>query len=604
MKPRLYSQAMQLQGVLINASGVSFRRVHNNLFTARFQLPYHDSMNALCDTHSVVDIFDGNVSRGKYRILDEPETDVSEDGAIVEYSCEHVIAFLLNDVIDGYLETGGTGVTTRQVLEQLLAMQTVQRWQLGQCDFNYEFQYSWENTNLLDAFFSVPKCFADEYHWTYDTTTYPWTVNLLAQSSSRSCEIRRGRNMQQIKREKVGSALCNRLYCKGYGEGINQLTIKDVNNGLPYIQDATSIARYGMLAGHYIDTTITDAETLLAKGQSLLETTKNPKYVYKVKAVDFFKLTGSSWDDCDEGKAVHVIDVERGIELDALIVEIAKNDVDGNPLDMDISISNLTSDTATSLEDLARRTAITAQYSQGATNLYSQQFADNCDDTHPAVMSIYIPESCVRINQVLLSWDCEKFRAYSKSASSGGASSVTSASGGGFYGETGYYGRTGWANESSSFPTDSSGAHTHTVTGSGTVDYVPDTVDISGSTNETGSHTHGVDITEHTHNILALEFDPHTHTVQLPDHTHGIVYGIYEGTKATSCSLSVDGVTVQTGVTDGSNIDIVQYLSKDSAGKIKRNTWHKIEIIPDRMSRIEANLFVKTFITSFSGGNY
>jgi len=299
MKPRIYNRNMELVGVLQNASSVSYCRTHNDLFTASFQLPIDDPKTSLCDTHYIVDIFDGDVSKGKYRVLDEPDADFSNEGEFVKYSCEHVIAFLLNDVIDGYLETGGEGCTTRMVLEQLLAKQTTKRWQLGQCDFDYEFQYSWENTNLLDAIFSIPTCFADEYHWTYNTDSYPWTLNLIRQSTDRSCEIRRKRNMQQIKREKDSTALCTRLYCKGCGEGVNQLTISEVNNGKPYI-DADTINTYGVLCSHYIDLTVTDAETLLAKGRAVLEGVKHPRYTYTAKAVDLHKITGQSWDEFDE----------------------------------------------------------------------------------------------------------------------------------------------------------------------------------------------------------------------------------------------------------------------------------------------------------------
>ena len=136
LKPRIYNREMELVGVLQNASAIGYVRTHNDLFTASFELPFDDPKNVLCDTHFIVDIFDGETSKGKYRILDEPETDLTTAGQFARYSCEHVIAFLLNDVIDGYLELGGTGVTTRAVIERLLSMQNVKRWTLGTCDFD------------------------------------------------------------------------------------------------------------------------------------------------------------------------------------------------------------------------------------------------------------------------------------------------------------------------------------------------------------------------------------------------------------------------------------------------------------------------------------
>ena len=631
MKPKIYNKNVELIGVIQNATEVGYVHKFNDLYTASFKLPVDDPKNSLCEAYNIVDIFDGDESKGKYRILESPDSDITSTGSFVEYTCEHVIAFLLNDIIDGYLELGGTGVTTATVIRTLLSKQTVTRWRLGRCDFNYQFQYSWENTNVLEALFSVATCFADKYRWTYDTTTYPWTINLIAQGTTRDCEIRYRRNMTQVKRKIDYSALCTRLYCKGNGEGVNQLTIKEVNNNVPYLDaDAATIAKYGILCSHFIDLTCTDATTLKAKGQQILNEVKNPIYTYTANAVDLNKITGLAWDRFDEGKNVHIVNDDKGVNVDAMIIEVSKKDVDAKPLDMDIVISSKPTDVASDIEDLSRRAAITAQYSQGATNLYCEQFADNADADHPAKMRIYIPESCSKINQVLLNWQCEAFRAYSKSAAGGGSSTTTSSSGGGATAtssagggatvtsaaggqttatveqsvcgddfsttsQTGQYSGYAWGAESDG----SAGKyHRHEILhyhGGRVYITVPSqTISIS-------SHKHNVTISDHTHSVTIPD---HTHTLTLGDHTHDLVYGIYEGETASKCTLKVDGNVARQNVTSGTDIDIIPYLSKDQNGKINRGVWHTIEIVPDKMSRIEADLFVKTFITSYSGGNY
>ena len=93
----------------------------------------------------------------------------------------------------------------------------------------------------------------------------------------------------------------------------------------------------------------------------------------------------------------------------------------------------------------------------------------------------------------------------------------------------------------------------------------------------------------------------HTHTVQ--DHTHKIEFGIYEGARASSATIRVDGaeIPVQTSY---SNIDIVEFLKTDGSGKIQRNAWHTVEILPNTMSRIVAAVFMQTFCNSRGGGDY
>ena len=673
MKPRIYDRNMNMIGVLQNASEVGYDRKYNDLHTASFKLPLNDPKNDLCQAMNIVEIFDGNVSKGLYRILDNPECEITAEGEWLEYSCEHVIAFLLNEVIDSYLELGGTDARTPAVLRSILAKQETVRWQLGTCDFTRQFQYSWENTNVLDALFSVPKCFDVEYHWTYDTSTFPWKVNLVQQSHDRSCEIRRKRNMVSIKRTIDSSKLCNRLYCKGYGEGVNQMTIAEVNNGKPYVEDATSQAKYGVLSSHLIDRRYTNMENLKSYGLQVLNRLKNPIVTYTAKAIDLNRITGLEWDKLDEGKMVHIVDEEKHIDVDAVIVDFRKPNSNGDPLDCEITISNETSDVSTDIESIAQRASINSQYAQGATNLYCQQFADNADETHGAVMKFYVPADCSKINEVLLNWSCSAFRAYSKGAASGGGNTITSQSGGATTitsadggnntvtsasggnstqtstdgggssttsgsggGESitseggGSFSRTmqsetaetsldGGHRHVKEDPNDTSytkrvdshthgmghthsisvGTHTHTVNTSSH----RHSVSIPSHSHNVSipSHTHSVTLPAHTHNVT---IPSHTHEVNLPNHTHDIVYGIYEGTTASSCTLKVDGSVAQTGVRSGSEIDIIRYLSKNDEGKINRSTWHTIEVVPDKMSRIEMNLFVKTFVTSHTGGNY
>lgn len=584
MKPRLYDLNMNMITNLRYATKTGYTHKFNDLWTASFYLPVDDESNDLCEAHTIIDIFDGDKSVGKYRILEEPEADITAEDGLVEYSCEHVIAFLLNDVIDGYLELGGEEFNTRQVIEALLALQTVKRWKLGRCDFDYKFQHSWENTNLLDALFSVPTCFSDKYHWEFDTDSYPWTVNLVRLNDTPSCIIQRKRNCQYIKRAKDNSQLTTRLYCKGSGEGVNQLTIAEANpTGKPYI-DSDTIGTYGIRAAHYIDLTCTDAHTLLAKGQQILEEVKHPRYTYSAKAVHLAKMTGEDWYHYEEGRCVRMLDGNK-IDIQTTIIEVSKSDIDGNPLDIDIVLSNKDSDVASAIDDLARRTAITAQYSQGATNLYSQQFADNADEDHPAVMKVYIPSDCAKINRMLLSWSVEKFRAYSRSTSAGGGTATTSE-----------------ANASETIPVviqaTSSNGYTTSLSDHN-----------SGVADASDGHKHNI---IHSHEIYAYIEIPsssilvpgHTHTVQTPSHSHGISYGIYEGGTAETVIIKVDGTEIPAEEIDDKEMDIVKYLSKDANGKINRGTWHTIEILPDKITRIEANLFVQTFVTSHTGGSY
>ena len=108
------------------------------------------------------------------------------------------------------------------------------------------------------------------------------------------------------------------------------------------------------------------------------------------------------------------------------------------------------------------------------------------------------------------------------------------------------------------------------------------------------AHTHSV--SAHTHTVKA-----HTHTVQ--DHTHKIEFGIYEGARASSATIKVDGVEIPAPASYD-NLEIVEYLKTDGSGKIQRNAWHTIQILPNSMSRIVGAVFMQTFCNSRGGGDY
>ena len=217
-------------------------------------------------------------------------------------------------------------------------------------------------------------------------------------------------------------------------------------------------------------------------------------------------------------------------------------------------------------------------YAQGATNLDSHDFADNCDPDNPAVIKFYLPEETVRVNKMLLSYEVGKFRAYSKAIMGGGAIALTN-----WFGEQGSVDFTNLLEPYKSFIQDD-GIHDH---------YYYDSVGTGGTTRVTDSDG------DHDHLIYDFQL-----TITLPDHTHEIEYGIYLGPEPSSVSIKVDGNTI-TGqtATSGSDIDIIPYLSKDADSKISRG-WHQIEITPDDLGRIVANVVTQLFVQSRGGGDY
>ena len=618
----IYDQQGQMLAVLDNATEVGYELKHNDLWTGQFSLPAGDPKNQYCQARNWVRIPDGSRETGLFRIVGMPQSEETALGGMKTYQLEHVMATLLDDVLFGYHEVGGVNMNTAGVIQYILARQTVTRWQLGTCAYTDNYQYNFENVTLLSALMSLGEVLTGEYTWEFDTTTTPWTVSLKAADATPGCGIHYGRNLVGIEKTMDASALITRLYPLGYGEGVNQLTIKDANNGVAYI-DADTISTWGVCCNVWTDTRIQDAETLLARGQQVLNGYKNPYITYTASAIDLYRQTGYSWDNNMPGKLVRVMDSEHDISFDARIVSISKSDVNGDPGDVTIVIANAPRDTADAVNTLADKVGIGELYSQGATNLFAQTFADNADDTHPATMKFYVPGTLVRINQLLLTWNVSNFRTYSKGASAGGGGTVTTETtvvtddhlSGGVQGNlvteaAGGHGHAVNSHHHSMSHGHGVDSHTHSITAGATATgpaapatstYGGDTGNSSPGTTEVQDHTHA--LYDHYH-IVRVAVDIPALSVTLSPHTHGLTYGIYEGGHASSITVKVDGTTVPAASISGNEVDVIPWMDKDSDGKITRGTWHTIELVPDALTRIEANLFAQCFIQSRGGGDY
>jgi len=553
----------------------------------------------------------------------------------------------MDDVLFQYHQIGNIGVGTVSVLRYIIDHQLTTRWQLRNCDFDRRFEYKWENENLLSALFSVPQPFNEDYRWEFDTTGTTWRLDLKRLPTQFVADIIYKKNMVEIKKEVDPSTIVTRLYCLGYGEGDNQLNICSVNGGIPYLEANTST--YGIKSSILVDRRFESAETLKAYGQSILDELKNPFKSYSTRAIDLYKKSPSKYERYFPGDIVRVVDKEDDIIENLPIVTVSKSDITGAPGDIDVEIAKKTRDIASSISSLQDRTRINEVYAQGATNQMIVPFADNADENNPATMKIYIPDTMVRINKCILNYQLDNFRAYSKAIEGGGATtqstndggaSTQSSSAGGEGTQTSSSGGASTQSSSSGGGTQStsdvqvmepgisqdytvsSGSHLHTipsgtvlmVQGGGTVTWGHGGVhshDLYNHGHEVNipDHQHSVPIPSHTHSvnlpshIHSVNIPNHQHSITLPNHTHDLEFGIYEGNRANSITIKVDGNILPT-TQPGQDINIIPYLSVDSEGKIQRNTWHEVEIIPDQMTRVLANIFMQIFTNSRGGGDY
>lgn len=647
---------MQFKAYLENAYNIKYNPPLNELWTAGFSLPFTDPKREEIETFDYVELFDNGKRIGMFRIMDsDEEREVHEK--IITYDCEHVLSTLMDSVLFGYHER--INLTTRENIEYLLSKQRIKHWKLGKCDFVKYFQYSWENEEtLLGPIYSIPKPFDEKFQWTWDDTSYPWTLNLVKYSDEITGELRYRKNMRGIKRKVEAKDVMTRVYPLGYGEGVNQLTIKSVNNGIPYI-DAPDFVRELHDGFDYIwvDRKIEDAKTLYASAKSLLLKACMPKVTYEIDAIDYELIDPYKIEKYETGKLVRLFDEDFNIYVDLRVMDRQKDDVTGNPLDVKLVLENKVTDLGTIQADIEKRQKVNEVYSQGTTNIDSQPFQDNCDPDHPAIIRFQIPNDVKNVNQLILTFETLRFRAYERAIKGGDAVVGSTSAGGGTVSSTSAGGSIVQSTSSGGSSTQTStsgggsvqtssggGDHVHKMFhGGGIVPAEPTTIGLYTAFSDpgrntaasfyakgtgaslythgsSGDHTHSLSIPNHQHSISIpshqhsislpnhqhdIHLDPHSHEITLPNHTHDIEFGIFELYQTPSkVTIEVDGNTLPFDSIRGQDINLIPYLAKDNEGKLQRGRYVEIKITPNSLARINATVTGRLFIQSRSGGTY
>ena len=426
--PRIYDLNLRCTGELRTAEIADLKLKDTPLSCVTVTVPTKDIGSF--GYRQFVEIFDAAGKRiDLFRVTEIPKGVYGRAGT-KKLKCDQVLCTLSDDITPTYMQIGGNGQPLESCIRQVLACQQTARSTLGRCDFATLYEYSFASEGLLSALLKLIEPIPDAL-MTTDTTSYPWTLNVVRADDTDATELRYSRNMEEITEEVLDTNFATRLYPLGYGEGVNQLNIKSVNGGMAYIDSPTQ-ALWGVVSKPYVDTTITDAATLLAQGRAALELCCNPHVSYGVTCKDISILTGEPLDAFYTGRMARIIYRDYGLTIRARVREIHYPKPITEPWNAKLTIANRSADVASVIAQLQRTSRIEQLYGQGSTTFYSGGIEQNADKDTPAEGDIYIPDDMVHINAIMLKVTLSAFRADSKGAKGGGGTvTTTRASGGG-----------------------------------------------------------------------------------------------------------------------------------------------------------------------------
>lgn len=251
-------------------------------------LPNNIGYNLIEPLKTIVTVL--NIKTNKYEFIGRvlsPSNSMNSDGLVSKtFVCESELAYLL-DTYQSYKEVHNLSV--RGYLEKLIQVHN------ANTDANKQFVVG--NVNVIDNNDSLYRYIA------YDSTKKNIDDDLIGKLGGElqvryengtryldylteigkvcTTEIRLAKNLQDIEQTLDVNGYCNRLIPLGTklkstdSEGNevdteNRLTIESVNNGIRYIDDKESIAKYGVIQGQVIYDDVNDVKNLLTKGQRYL----------------------------------------------------------------------------------------------------------------------------------------------------------------------------------------------------------------------------------------------------------------------------------------------------------------------------------------------
>lgn len=274
---------------------------------------------------------------------------------------EHAISTLRDRLMFGKVTTqmisGGSTATAQQAVEYILNKQS--DWTLGTIDYSSSAPYHFSGEDLFSALETVSSSLEDCL-WTYDFSSYPFTINITQMDSTVGSEMRSDRNIQTLKKNIDRS----RMYTRIYPTGKNNLKLDS-----EYLSKNEDL--YGVISKTESDESITTKSELQAWAQARLNRHCEPVVTVTISGLDLSRATGESLDSFTIGKICRVPLPEFSTTITERVTKLSYGDTVNTPEVVTVTLAN-------ELQDVAK--ILKEQSAGGARSARNK--ADNEEEDH------------------------------------------------------------------------------------------------------------------------------------------------------------------------------------------------------------------------------
>ena len=257
---------------------------------------------------------------------------------------EHMIASLQDRIMFGEVKpqdiSGGTTCTAQEAAEYILNRQS--DWVLGSFGYSVSNPYNFNGENLFNALETVSQSLQDSW-WSYDFSTYPFTLNIQPKSTTVGTELREMRTIQSA-RIVIDKS---RMYTRVYPIGKNNIHI-DGN----YISENEEI--YGRIDHTATDQSKGTKAELERWARELLGRHCEPSVTVTVQALDICRETGESLDRIVLGAVCRMPLAEYRTTIEETITKISYPDKIAEPDRATVTLANIQEDVTSIINNLIK----------------------------------------------------------------------------------------------------------------------------------------------------------------------------------------------------------------------------------------------------------
>lgn len=343
--PRVVSKTSLKEQYSIPASTMQLTLNLETAHTATIQMPITGYQ-----VPTVGDWVSIETPQGEEMIMRVRMVNMAYDTDAAQIQLEHIINSLKDEIIFGKMSAGDLGgsgdkVAPATAIRSILSHQSV--WQLGTCQYTEQQPYEFSSVSLYNAVDTICSAMQD-YYWTYDTSSLPFTLNILHRPTVRSCEMRQARNLSTMRIQTDRS----KMYTRYYPTGNKNMTISDVNSGVPYVEKNTAI--YGVISKTETDNTVRSKDMLKARALAKLERHCEPEVVVTISGLELSQVTGEPMDRLTIGARCGVPLHDYDTVIDENIITVAWSDCVANPEAVTVTLANRKEDVATIIAQMSK----------------------------------------------------------------------------------------------------------------------------------------------------------------------------------------------------------------------------------------------------------